>query len=332
MIDRMGARRVGALLAAVLLVPFAAGSAQAQDPAANYPSKPIRMVVGFAAGGGNDVIARLFADKMFPGAAGRAVVENKTGAGGIISAEAVARSAPDGYTLLASPPSIFTVNPAVYAKLPYDPTKDFVTVSQLATLFFIFVVNKDIPAKNLAELATWMKANPNKSNWGGSAATFQLLSVLFKQQTGVPFEYIQYRASSEVTQALISGDLAMTIVDAGPISAALKNGNVRALAVTAKRRHPAYPDIPTVREAGYPLIEYESWTGIFAPAATPPAIVKKLEAEFARVAKLPEIVQALQARETTATGLAAEPFSRQIAEESTIWQKVARDNNIRFEQ
>ena len=321
------------LLAALVAAGIAASPAFAQeDPAKTYPSKPVKMLVPFAAGGGNDVIARLFADKMFPGAAGRVVIENKTGAGGIIAAEAVSRAANDGYTLLVSPPSIFTVNAAVYDKLPYDPKKDFVTVSQLATLFFIFVVNKDIPANNLNELVAWMKANPKKSNWGGSAATFQLLSILFKQQTGAPFEFIQYRASNEVTQALISGDLAMTIVDAGPVSAALKNGNVRALAVTAKKRHPAYADIPTVREAGIPIIEYESWTGIFAPAGTPPAIVKKLEIEFARVAKLPEIVQALNARETESTGLMAEPFHRQIQEETEKWHKVARDNNIKFER
>ena len=330
MVDRL---KLGRVVCAALLATFVAGSATAQDdPAKAYPAKPIKILVGFAAGGGNDVIARIFADKMFPGAAGRAVVENKTGAGGIIAAEAVAHAAPDGYTLLASPPSVLTVNPAVYAKLPYDPKKDLVPVSQLATLFFIFVINKDLPAKTLGDLASWMKANPAKSNWGGSAATFQLLSVLFKQQTGVPFEYIQYRASSEVTQALISGDLAMTIVDAGPVSAALKNGQVRALAVTAHKRHPAYPDLPTVAEAGYPSIEYESWTGVFAPAGTPPSIVKKLEAEYARIAKLPEVIQYLTARETDSSGLTSEPFARQIAAEAEKWQKVARDNNIKFEQ
>jgi tripartite-type tricarboxylate transporter receptor subunit TctC len=307
-----------------------AGAALAQeDPAKSYPSKPVRALVPFAAGGGVDFIARVIIDKMFEGAPGRIVIENKPGAGGIVASETVARAAPDGYTLYFSPPSPITLNPALYSKLSYNPD-DLVPISQVVSFPMVLVANKDLPVNSAPELVAWAKANPAKSNFGGTAATFQMLGFMFKKATGIPYEFINYKSTTEVTTAMMGGDVAMGILDTGPISAPIKNGQVKALAVTPPKRSEFFPNIPTFKEQGID-VEYVGWVGIFAPKGTPASILRKIEAEAIQAMKNPDVQKQLRARETEPVGSTAEEFREAIRIETARWAAVAKENNFRLD-
>ena len=316
-------------LAASAIVCVSSAHAQ-EDPAKNYPSKPVRALVPFAAGGGVDYIARVIIDKMFEGAAGRIVIENKPGGGGILASETVARATPDGYTLFFAPPSPITLNPALYSKLPYNPD-DLVPISQVVSFPMVLVANKDIPGVNSApDLVAWAKANPTKSNFGGTAATFQMLGFMFRKATGIPYEFINYKSTTEVTTAMMGGDVAMGILDTGPISAPIKNNQIKALAVTPPKRSEFFPNIPSFKEQGID-VEYVGWVGIFTPKGTPQPIVNKIEAEAIKAMKNPDVQKQLRARETEPTGSTAEEFRRAIKIEAERWQVVAKENNFKLD-
>src|SRR3982751_4109466 len=203
--------------------------AAAQEDSAKYPTKPIHLIVGFAAGGGNDIIARVFGQKLSESLGQPVIVENKPGGGAIVATEFVAKSQPDGYTLLMSASGI-SINPAVYAKLPYDAINDFVAVSQLASFPLIMIVAQNSPIKSMAELVAYAKANPDKTNYGSSSASFQLVTELFKQKTGAPMQVIPYKSANESVLAVISGQVTATIADAGPALSQVLGGQARAVA------------------------------------------------------------------------------------------------------
>jgi tripartite-type tricarboxylate transporter receptor subunit TctC len=204
----------------------------AQEDPSKYPSRPIHLIVGFAAGGGNDIIARVFGQKLSESLGQPVIVENKPGGGAIVATEYVAKSAPDGYTLLMSASGI-SINPAVYAKLPYDAVKDFVAVSELASFPLIMIVSAASPIKSVAELVAYAKANPDKMNYASSSASFQLVTELFKQKTGAPMQVIPYKSANESVLAVISGQVTTAIADAGPVVSQVKSGTARALAIAA---------------------------------------------------------------------------------------------------
>lgn len=317
----------------VLALALLAGAVAAQDdPAKGYPAKPIRIYVGFTAGGGTDFIARVIADKMFEGAGRSAIIENKPGASGIIAAETTLRTAPDGYGLMFAPAGVMTVNPAVYTKLSYSPERDFIPISLTATFPLILAVNNALPVKNVAELVAWAKANPTKANQGGSGQAFQLVAYLFRKQTGAVFEYLQYKSTSESTAALIAGEIIMSMVDAGPLSGAIKNGQVRGLAVSSPQRMAAFPNLPTMAEQGFKDLDVELWAGMFAPAGTPAPIIRKLEAELIRVATLPDVKERLRSHEVEPVGSTGPEFARRIAAETARYTAIARENNIKIAQ
>src|ERR1700754_842371 len=263
-----------------LIVMAAITSATAQEDPTKYPSKPIHIIVGFAAGGGNDIIARVFGQKLSESLGQPVIVENKPGGGAIVATEYVAKSAPDGYTLLMSASGI-SINPAVYAKLPYDAINDFTAVSELGSFPLIMIVNASSPLKSVAEIVAYAKANPDKTNYASSSASFQLVTELFKQKTGAPMQVIPYKSANESVLAVVSGQVTATIADAGPVLPQVKSGTVRALAIAAPKRMEELPDVPTLQETGAD-VNGVLWSGIFAPKGTPPAIVKKLEGEFIR--------------------------------------------------
>jgi tripartite-type tricarboxylate transporter receptor subunit TctC len=289
--SRVGAAIGGAAAAALLLL--AAPAADAQDAVESYPTKPIRLVVGYAPGGANDILARVVGQKLSDSLGQPVVVENKPGAQSIIAAELVAKSPPDGYTLLtgASGPIVF--NPATYAKLPYDPQKDFAPISVVGSFPLILVVGEASPFHSLQQLVEFARANPEKANYGASAASFQLATELFKQKTGTQFVHIPYKGSAESVNAVAAGDVTMALVDAGPATIAMRAGRVRGLAVTAPRRIAEWPELPTMAELGVPGMEVELWTGLLAPAGTPAPIVGRLEAEIARIVRLPAVAERL---------------------------------------
>jgi tripartite-type tricarboxylate transporter receptor subunit TctC len=315
-------------LAALCLSFFARVPALAQT---EYPNRPIRIVVGFTPGGGNDIIARIFGQKLSESLGQPVIIENKPGAGAILATEYVARSAPDGYTLLVGASGAMVINPAVYEKLNYDTLRDFKPVSELGSFPLILIVNAKSPFKSLADLVAYAKANPDKANYSSSSAAFQLATELFKQKTGVPMQMIPYKGANDSVTAVISGEVTATIADAGPVTGQVNGGQARALAVAAPKRAESLPDVPTMKEAGAD-VEAVLWSGIFVPAATPPEIVAKLEAEFVRIARLPDVVSRLKLLNIDSVGNSSEEFSRIIAADLERWKAVAHAGNIKMAQ
>jgi len=327
---RVFSHRPFARLAGIALVSLVALSAWAQeDPARSFPVKPIRIIVGYAAGGGNDIVLRLIAPKMAEGLGQPVIVENKPGAQSIVAAEYVAKAAPDGYTLLMGASGPIAMNPATYSKLPYSPLRDFAPISMIGSFPLIMVVNPALPIHSVRELVAYAKANPDKANYGASAAPFQLASELLNLRTGARFAYIPYKGSNESINAVMSGQVTMTIADPPPATGPLTGGRVRGLAVTSATRHPAWPDLPTMAEAGIPDIEIVLWSGLLAPAGTPAAIVRKLQDEVARVVRLPEIRERLAGMAIDPVGNTSEEFARIIAADIDKWTAVAKAANIK---
>ena len=296
-----------------------------------YPNKPIKVVVGFPPGAGNDILARLVGQKLSERLGQPVVIDNKPGASAIIAAGIVAHAAPDGYTLMVAPIGAITVNPVVYTKLPYAPS-DFVAISMIASFPLVLVVKPATPVKSVADLVAYAKANPTSANIGGSGVGFQLVDALFKMRTGAPVVYVRYKSSTEAVTALAGGEILMSIVDTGPVSGPLKGGQVKAIAVTSKARLPFLPDVPTMTEAGLPDLSADFWSGLFAPSGTPPDIVAKLQDETIRVVKSPEIRDRMAALQVTPEGTTSADFSRRIKREIEQWSDVAKANNIKIEE
>jgi tripartite-type tricarboxylate transporter receptor subunit TctC len=314
-------RAISLVLCALLAVPAAA-----QD---TYPSKPIRILVGYAAGGGNDIIVRVMQPDMQKGLGQPVIIENKPGAQSIIAAELAARAPADGYTLFMGPSGPMTINPATYAKLSYSPTRDFAPISMICEFPLIVTVDAKLPVRSVKELVAYAKANPGKSNYASSAGIFQITTELFKQKTGTAIEMIPYKSSGESVQAVLAGQVMMTIVDPPPATGALKGGTLRGLAVTSGQRHPAWPDLPTMAEAGVPDMEVPVWTAFFAPAKTPPAIVARLQQEVARVVQTPEVRSRFAEMALQPVGGSSEDLGRRVAADIEKWTAVAKAANIK---
>jgi len=294
-----------------------------------YPSKPIRIVVGYSAGGGNDIIVRVMAPELSKGLGQPVVVENKPGAQSIIAAELVAKSAPDGYTIFMGPSGPMTINPATYSKLPYDAQKDFAPISMICAFPLIVVADPKLGINDLKALIDYAKKNPGKANYASSAGVFQVTTELLKQKTGANFQLIPYKGSGESVQAVISGQVTMTIVDPAPAAGPIKAGTVKALAVTTEKRHPSWPDVPTMAEAGIPDMVVPVWTALFAPARTPQAIVARLQKEVARVVRTPEVRERFAAMGLEPVGGTPEELARAVARDLERYKAVAKAANIR---
>jgi len=291
--------------------------------AQDFPTKPIRIFVGQGPGGGNDTLARIVAQRLTTSLGQPVLVENKVGAGGMIATEVVARSNPDGYSLLMGPIGNMVFTPVLSTKLRFSTTKDFVPVSQIANFPLILAVNTKLNLNSVQDLIAYMKANPAKSNYGGSGPAFQFASELFRIKTSTPGEFIQYKSTSETITALVTGDLVMSMVDTGPAIGAIAGGQIKALAVTSSNRLSGLPQVPTMAEAGLPDLEFRFWTGIFAPAGTPPAIVKKLETEINRILKIPEVVAQMANTQVIAQGSTSEELYKLLATDLIKWTQVA---------
>ena len=285
--------------------------------AQGYPSKPVHVVVGFPPGGGNDIIARMVGAKMQEAWGQPVVIDNKPGANSIIAAEFVAKSAPDGYTLLVNATGGMSVNPVLYAKLPYDSLKDFVPISMVGSFPLVLVVNPSVPAKSVGELVAYAKANAGKLNYSAGSTAFQVATEMFKQMTGTDIKHIPYKGSAASITAVMAGDVQMTIVDSPPLMPQLASGRVRALAVTTPKRAAAMPELPAIAES-VPGYEMALWIGVFAPAGTPRDIAAKLTAEVVRIVGLPDIREKL-------AGMGVEPLGNS-SEETAEWirREIAR--------
>ena len=321
----------GVTLGMFALIATALTSAFAQEDPSKYPVRAIHIIVGFTPGGGNDIIARVVGQKLSESLGQPVIIENKPGGGAIVATEYVAKSPPDGYTLLVGASGAMAINPAVYAKLPYDSIRDFTAVSELGSFPLILIVNASSPIKSVAELVAYAKANPDKANYSSSSAAFQLVTEQFKQKTGAPMQVIPYKGANDSVMAVISGQVTATIADAGPVSSQVQGGQARALAVAAPKRMEDFPDVPTMKEAGAD-VDAVLWSGIFVPSNTPPEIVKKLEREFIRIARLPDVIARLKPLGIESVGNSSEEFARILVSDIARWTEVARAGNIKLEQ
>ncbi len=273
----------------LLLALLAAGQGFAQD----WPVKPIRMVVPYAAGGLPDTMARLVAQRVAESVGQAVVVDNRPGAGGISGSELVAKSAPDGYTLLVADVGQVAVNPYLYARLPYDPEKDFVAVSLMGTSTLFLVVNTQVPATSFAELIALARAEPGKLNYGssGTGSIMHIAIEVLKAALGLDIVHVPYKGTAQAVPALLGGQVALLYSALPSIESHVKAGRVRLLAVSTARRSPEAPEVPTVAEMGVPGYDFAPEIGVLAPAGTPAAVVQRLSAEIARASQQPEVVR-----------------------------------------
>jgi tripartite-type tricarboxylate transporter receptor subunit TctC len=307
----------GAMSAAGLL-------AQPASAQGDYPNKTIRIVVGFAAGGGNDIFARLVGAKLSELVGQPVIIENKPGAGARLANEYVANQPADGYTLLVAASGGMSIASAIYPKLAYHPTRSFVPLVMIAHFPLILVIPQDHPAKTVPELVAWMKANPDKSNYATSSPSFTLATELFKLKTGAPSQAIPYKSAGESVVAVMGGQTLLTIADGGPTVPLVKGGKLRALAITGAARVPELPDVPSMAEAGMPEVNTTLWSGVFAPAGTPAPIAKKLEEALRRVIADPDVNAKLRAMAVTPGGGPADEFRAMIeADIKTVADVVA---------
>lgn len=325
MSSRLLARLAGIALVSLFALPLLAQD----DPVRNFPHKRIRVIVGYSAGGGTDIIARIVSGKISEGLGQPVIVENKPGAQSIMAAEYVMKSAPDGYTVLMGPIGTMAVNPAIYSKLPYSPLHDFVPISMIASYPLVMVVNSSQPIQSVKELVEFAKARSNNVSYAEAGAIYQLANELFNQKTGTQFAHIPYKGSGEMINAVVADHVTMAIMDVLTVRGQMKGGKLRVLAVTSAARHPVWPDIPTMAEAGISDMEITLWQGLFLPAGTPPTIVKKLQDEVARVVKLPDVLERFDKMSVNPVGNTSEEFGRFLKSEITRWTAVAKAANIK---
>ena len=304
----------------------------AQGAADAYPVKPVRVVVGLAPGGATDIQARLFAQKLTESFNRPFVVENRPGAGGTVAYALVAKAARDGYTLLGVT-SGYTITPAVYAKLPYDPIKDFTPLSLVAQAPFVLVVHPSLPVKSVRELLALAKARPGVLDCAsaGLGSSTHMAFELFRTAARVTITHIPYKGTGPALVDVMAGQVHMLFGNVLSSLAHAKAGRLRALAVTTGRRSRALPDLPTVAESGVAGYETTTWHGWLAPAGTPPAIVNRLNAELVRSARAAEVVERLAPDGGEAVGSTQEEFARHIAVELARWRKVVKESGVRVE-
>jgi|SRR5579871_6846937 len=317
-----------ALLAALALLAATPWTARAQTP---YPNRIIKLVVGFAAGGGNDIIARIIAAKMQEDFGQTVIVENRPGASGALSAEYVKRAAPDGYTLLVGASGAMTVVPAISVNPPYHGTKDFTPISMVAAFPLILSVQANGPVKTVQELVAWTKANPDKANYASSSQAFTLATELFKMKTGAVGTAVPYKSSNEMLLSVISGQSLYTITDPPPTTPQVKGGQVRALAVLDTKRLEDLPEVPTMAEAGVADVNVSLWSGIFAPANLPPEIAKKLEAEIMKIMQMADVKDKFRKMATPTVGSTSADFAKIIDAQTKTWADVGRAAGVKLE-
>jgi tripartite-type tricarboxylate transporter receptor subunit TctC len=313
----------------LLLLAAAIAPASAQS---DYPNRPIRVIVGFAAGGGNDIFARLVGAKLSEIVGQPVVIENKPGAEGRLSAEYASHQPADGYTLLVAPSGTMVIAAAIYPDLKYNPTKTFMPLAMITSFPLIMVIAADHPANNVRELVEWAKLHPDKANYASSSPSFTITTELLKLQSGMPGVMIPYKSTNEIVLSVIQGQTMTGFVDGPPAIPQVKAGKIKALAVTGAERSSQLPDVPSMAEAGYPGVDYLGWSGVFAPAAIPPAIAAKLEKALSEAIRDPGVSAKLKNMAVDPGGGPPEDLRRMIDADIVKYTKVVKAANLHFEE
>ena len=295
----------------------------------SYPSRPVHLVVGFPPGGGNDILARLVGARLQDAWGQSVIVDNKPGANAIIGTELVAKSAPDGYTLLVGASGAMTFNPGLYDKLPYDPVRDFAPITMLGSFPLILSINPSLPAQSVKELIALAKASPGKLNYGAGSTPFQLAAELFKVQTDVRISHIPYKGSAAAITAVMANDVQLTFVDAPPAMAQIRAGRLRALAVTSRARAAVLPEVPTMIEAGLGQYEVVLWTSLFAPAGTPRPVIDAIHAQVVKALQVAEVRERMAALGIDPVGNTPEQLGAILRADLDKWTAVAKSAGVK---
>jgi putative tricarboxylic transport membrane protein len=320
----MRALVIALMLACVSAIP--AGVARAAD----YPSRPIRLIVPFAAGGAADTVARIIGKRLGEGLGQTVVVEDRSGGGGMIGTELVKNSDADGYTLLLAQSGPISINPGIYPKLPYDPEKDFAPITMTTSYPYVLVVNPSLGVKTVAELVALAKSKPGQLNYGttGLGSSNHLVTELFDNQAGIRMTHIPYRGTALAVADLIAGQVQVVFSDPVSAMAQVRAGTLVALAVTSKERSPVAPDLPTIAESGYPGFNAIAWHGIMAPAGTPPPIVDRIHAVIAKALQDPATVKLIEQQAIQIVGSSPQAFAGFIKQDIGLWKDVAQQAKI----
>jgi tripartite-type tricarboxylate transporter receptor subunit TctC len=313
------------LVAAVALVP---GVAQPQT----YPTKPIRLIVPFAAGGANDIVARLIQPGLEKALGQPVIVDNRPAASGTVGTDAVAKAEPDGHTLLMAF-TTHTVNPAVNSRLPYDTERDLAPVIMIGKNPLLFIVNDKVPAKTLGEFAALARANPGKLNYAtpGAASQAHLLVALWSKLAGVELQHIPYRGGAPAVLGTVAGDAQLTVMSPLASLAQIQAGTLRVLAVGGLERDPALPNVPTIAESGWPGFEAMAWIGLFTTAGTPKPVIERLNSEVSRIIREPEMAKKLAEQGVTRVGGTPDEFGAFVSRELKRWRDAAQAAGVKLE-
>lgn len=299
--------------------------------AQTYPNKPIKIIVGYAPGGTTDIIARLIATRLSATLGQSVIVENRPGAGGNLGADAVAKSAPDGYTLQLGTAGNMTINPSIYPNMPFDTVKDFQAISMIAALPNLMVVNPAVPAKTVQEFVAWAKARSGKVFFAssGTGNSPHMTAELFNLATGLSMVHVPYRGSGPALVDLIGGQGVQVMFDNMPSAIGFaRNGSLRAIAVSGPTRSSAAPELPTVRESGYPDFEVMTWFGLFAPARTPSLVIDRLHKEVVAALRTPELQKQLTELGAQPVGNTPDEFSKVVEADVKRWATVVKAAHI----
>ncbi|WPH23564.1 Bug family tripartite tricarboxylate transporter substrate binding protein [Variovorax paradoxus] len=331
---RAGASRRRLAIAAAALAAgatlLAPGGVFAQ---ASYPSRPIRLIVPFPAGGGTDLIAREVANKVATSNGWSIVIDNKPGSGGNLGVDAAAKAAPDGYTLVLGQTSNLAINPTLYARLPYNPEKDLTPIGLVASAPLVLVVAADSPYKTLADVVTAAKARPEALNYAssGSGTVAHLATELFQKTADIRFTHVPYKGAAQGSTDLIGGQVQMYMSSVPTLIGHIKNGKMRPIVVTSRKRTTDLPDAPTVDESGYKGFEAATWFGVAGPAGLPKDMVAKLNAAFNKALQDPEVKRKLASQGAEVKGSTPEEFGAYIREETVRWGKVVKESGAKVD-
>jgi tripartite-type tricarboxylate transporter receptor subunit TctC len=298
-----------------------------------YPSKPIRLVVGFAPGGNTDVVARVVGQKLGERLGQQVVIENKAGAGGTIATGEVARAAPDGYTLTMGTTTTHAIAVAAYQNLTYDPSADFEPIAQVAVAPYLLVVPSKTPARDLKEFVALVKSQPGKFNYGsaGQATTTHLVMATFAHRAGLDMVHVPFKGNAPATTAVLGGQIEVLFGALPPLLPHVKAGTLRALAISSAKRSPSMPDVPTVAESGYPGFDIALWLGFFAPKGTPAPVVKRLESELLPIARSADLKDVMDKQGLEANAGSAADLAKLVKTEIETYKSVFKAANIKME-